>query len=202
MSRDLWSGAGRSKSRGTLERVRSSRLESRGAKISRSPRPYYWVEVEKSLETRWRESDEKADADAGAIDEVIEESRISIEASVGDGITDEDYQDRVRSGIAAWKRLVNEVGFDLTGVFRRRELVPFVMIPRHVSGHYGKPDPLSLMARLQQAQEAFVYGVPLGALAIMRSILEIILRKHYQLGDGKLVKLIETDLRQCAKPSY
>jgi hypothetical protein len=48
------------------------------------------------------------------------------------------------------------------------------------------------MARLQQAQEAFVYGVPLGALAIMRSILEIILRKHYQLGDGKLGKLVET----------
>jgi hypothetical protein len=91
-----------------------------------------------------------------------------------------------------WRRLVNEVGFDLAGVFRRRQLVPFVMIPRHVSGHYGKADPLSLMARLQQAQEAFVYGVPLGALAIMRSILEIILRKHYQLGDGKLNKLIET----------
>jgi hypothetical protein len=34
--------------------------------------------------------------------------------------------------------------------------------------------------------------VPLGALAITRSILEIILRKHYQLGDGKLVNLIET----------
>ncbi len=157
-----------------------------------SPWEYYWGGVEKSLETRWRESDEEASADAYAIDEVIEEARISIKASVGDGTTDEEYQERVRSGIAAWRRLVNEVGFDLAGVFRRRQLVPFVMIPRHVSGHYGKADPLSLMARLQQAHEAFVYGVPLGALAIMRSILEIILRKHYQLGDGTLNKLIET----------
>jgi hypothetical protein len=66
------------------------------------------------------------------------------------------------------------------------------MIPRHVSGHYDASDPLSLTARLQEAQEAFVYGVPIGALAIMRSILEIILREHYGLGDGRLVNLIRT----------
>jgi hypothetical protein len=97
-----------------------------------------------------------------------------------------------RNGIAAWRRFINDIGFGLHGVLRRRALAPFVIIPRHVSGHYGASDHYSLMARLQQAQEAFVYGVPLGALAIMRSILEIILRKHYRLGDGKLVKLIET----------
>jgi hypothetical protein len=47
------------------------------------------------------------------------------------------------------------------------------------SSHYGASDPLSLMARLRQAQGAFVYGVPLAALALMRSILELLFKKHY-----------------------
>jgi hypothetical protein len=64
--------------------------------------------------------------------------------------------------------LTENVSFDLAGVFRRRRLAPFVMIPRHVSGRYGTSDPLSLMARLQQAQEAFVCGIPLAAFALMR----------------------------------
>lgn len=156
-------------------------VDWRGAeqRFRETPWEWYWAGVEKSLETRWRESDEIARAHASAIDQVIEEAKISIDASVGDGITEEYYQDRVLSGIDAWKRLVGEVGFDLAGVFRRRKLVPFVMIPRHVSGHYGGSDPLSLMARLQQAQEAFVYGVPLAAFALMRVVLDLVLTNHY-----------------------
>ena len=72
---------------------------------------------------------------------------------------DQRYTREIRSGIEAWKELMDIAGFDLEGIFRRRALAPFVMIPRHVSGHYDASDPLSLMARLQQAQEAFVYGV-------------------------------------------
>ncbi len=44
---------------------------------------------------------------------------------------------------------------------------------------------------MQQAQEAFIDGLHFAALAMMRSILEVILRTHYHLGDGKLVKLVE-----------
>ncbi len=157
-----------------------------------SPWAYYWAGAEKSFETRWRESDDTARTNASAIDQAIEEARISIEASVGDGITDEDYQDRVRSGIDAWNRLVEEVGFDLAGVFRRRILVPFVMIPRHVSGHYDGSDPLSLMARLRQAQEAFVYGIPLAAFALMRVVLDLVLTNHYGSTGKDLYHKIES----------
>ena len=37
-----------------------------------------------SFETRWRENDDTARTNANAIDQAIEEARISIEASIGD----------------------------------------------------------------------------------------------------------------------
>ena len=82
--------------------------------------------------------------------------------------------------IATWRRLKEESGFDLSGIFRRRELVPFVLIPRHVSKSHGEAEKLSLLTHLQQARDAFVFGVPFAALALMRSILEATLTKHYR----------------------
>ena len=72
-------------------------------------------------------------------------------------------------------------------MFRRRKLVPFVLIPRHVSAHHGDAEKLSLLTHLQQAHEAFVFGVHFAALALMRSILEATLKTHYQ-APGKDLK--------------
>ena len=152
------------------------------------------------FERVWEWEQEEATSNAEAFQAIIELAEDEIEIQAKRRKWDSADVERARDGIHAWRGLVEGAEFDLAGVFRRRKLTPFVMIPRHVSGHYGTSDPLSLMARLQQAQEAFVYGVPLGALAIMRSILEIILKKHYQLGDGKLVKLIETAAAQGLFP--
>ncbi len=162
---------------------------------------WFWDEAEKSFETRWRRSDDLAHSNANAIELAIEEARISIEFTVGDGLTDEGYQEVVRSGIQAWNSLAKEVGFDLAGVFRRRKLVPFVMIPRHVSNVYGATDSLSLMARLQQAHEAFIYGVPLAAFALMRVILELLLRDHYGAIGKDLFCLIENAKERGLIPS-
>jgi hypothetical protein len=48
-----------------------------------------------------------------------------------------------------------------------------------VSAKHGSGEKLSLFTHLQQAHEAFVFGVPFAALALMRSILELVLREHY-----------------------
>ena len=50
--------------------------------------------------------------------------------------------------------------------------VPLVLIPRHVSKSHGEAEKLSLLTHLQQARDAFVFGVPFAALALMRSILK------------------------------
>jgi hypothetical protein len=92
---------------------------------------------------------------------------------------DEDFRKSVEDGMAAWQRLKHDAGFDLKGVFRRRELVPFVLVPRHVAAKHGRAQALSMLKNLQQAHDAFVFGAPFAALALMRSILEAVLRDHY-----------------------
>ena len=78
-----------------------------------------------------------------------------------------------------WKSLKDEAGFDLRGVLRRRALVPFVLFPRHVAAHHNQAEKLSIYENLRQAHEAFVFGAPSAALALMRSTMEVVLRDHY-----------------------
>ncbi len=126
----------------------------------------------------WDTADEDARDQAKAIEGAID--------FANDQATD-DYRDfpdgfreSIEDGTTAWHRLAKETGFDLRGIFRRRELVPFVLIPRHVSQHHGEAEKLSLLTHLQQAHDAFVFGVHFAALALMRSIMETTLKTHYQ----------------------
>jgi hypothetical protein len=106
------------------------------------------------------------------------------------GLADNEPLPPIESVKEIWRRLKDEVGFDLRGVFRRRELVPFVLFPRHVAAHHGQPDTLSIYEKLRQAHEAFVFGAPFAALALMRSIMEIVLRDHYGAHGANLCERI------------
>ena len=90
----------------------------------------------------------------------------------------EEFEAHAQSGLDEWSRLTRSMKFDLEGVFRRRELVPFVLIPRHVSDAYGN-EILSLFSRLRDAHEAFIYGAFLASLALLRAILETVIVQHY-----------------------
>jgi hypothetical protein len=64
--------------------------------------------------------------------------------------------------------------------------VPFVLFPRHVAAHHGQTEKLSIYENLRQAHDAFVFGAPSAALALMRSIMEVVLRDHYGANDDDL----------------
>jgi hypothetical protein len=56
-------------------------------------------------------------------------SRVALDFALDHGTQDwRDFPERLREGIedgmAAWERLKRDAGFDLRGVFRRRELAP------------------------------------------------------------------------------
>lgn len=102
----------------------------------------------------------------------------------------EGFVEDIESGIAAWERLTGEADIDVEGIIRRRRLVPFVLIPRHVSRHHGSAEKFSLFTHLQQAQEAFVYGIPFASIALLRSILEVTLRDHYHATGSNLEEYI------------
>lgn len=132
---------------------------------------------------RWENADEDAKDKAGGIHWAIE--------FAGDQIGQEErwidqpeFSERIQEGIAAWDRLIDETGFDLQEIFRRRELVPFVLIPRQISNNLGNSEKLSMLKNLEQAHHAFVFGANYAALALMRSVMEAVLRDHYRV-EGK-----------------
>lgn len=128
---------------------------------------------------RWSRSDDDAKEQECGIESAIEFAQYNIDQE--DRWTDQpEFVERIQEGVGAWERLKQETGFDLRGVFRRRALVPFVLVPRQVANMHGSAETLSMLQNLQQAHDAFVYGAPYAALTLMRSILEAVLRDHYR----------------------
>lgn len=98
-------------------------------------------------------------------------------------------------GFDAWDKL-KSIGLEPVGVFWRRKAVPFILVPPHVSSHYGQ-DRASLYRRLHQAGQAFIFGAPLAALGLQRAVLEEVLKRHWNLDEftvrnASLEGLIET----------
>jgi hypothetical protein len=160
------------------------------------------IENKSKADFLWETADDDAKDQAKAIEGAID--------FANDQATDDwrdfpgGFRESIEEGTSAWNRLAKETGFDLRGIFRRRELVPFVLIPRHVSQHHGEAEQLSLLTHLQQAHDAFVFGVPFAALALMRSILESTLKAHYHANGNDLAELIDNcrDLpRDVLKPA-
>ena len=101
----------------------------------------------------------------------------------------EDWIHDIENGLELWKLLPAQVGLDVRGVFRRRELVPFVMIPRKIANANGKR--LRLLNNLREAQSAFVYGLDSASLALMRATLEATLTSgHFKIFGNDLEEKI------------
>ncbi len=122
-----------------------------------------------------------------------------IEFSQDDDVDSVPIEQVVKWARADWKSLKDEAGFDLRGVFRRRALVPFVLFPRHVAAHHGQAEKLPIYENLRQAHEAFVFGTPFAALALMRSIMEVVLRDHYRANGNDLSERISNSKKLLPK---
>ena len=143
------------------------------------------------IDLQWDNADDDAREQANAILWAIEfaQEQIGQDHRWGD---QPDFVVGIQDGIDAWARMTEETGFDLRGVFRRRELVPFVLVPRQVSNKQGSADKLSMLRNLQQAHDAFVFGASFAALALMRSVMEVALRDHYGAAGKSLEQLIRS----------
>ena len=92
---------------------------------------------------------------AGGIEEAIEFAQINADQK-NRWIEDDELEfiERIQDGIAAWDRLKQETGFDLRGVFRRRALVPFVLVPRKVAAKQGSAETLSMLTAFSTESES------------------------------------------------
>lgn len=127
----------------------------------------------------WENANSEAKTQASCIDAAIDFAQTNADQE-DRWIDNPDYISEIQDGIAAWERLSKDTGFDLQGVFRRRALVPFVLVPRQIAAKHGSAETLSMLRNLQQAHDAFVFGATYAALALMRSIMEAVLRDHYR----------------------
>jgi hypothetical protein len=135
---------------------------------------------------QWENADDDAAEQARAINGAID---FACDQATQDGRKfPEGLRESIEDGEAAWTGLKRDAGFDLRGVFRRRELVPFVLVPRHVHAKHGSAEALR---NLQQAHDAFVFGAPLAGLALMRSTMEALLRDHYRAEGRNLSERID-----------
>lgn len=132
---------------------------------------------------QWDNANDEASEQAGAIEEAIDFAQFNADQEHR-WIDQPDFIERMQDGIAAWERLRQDTGFDLHGVLRRRALVPFVLVPRQIAAKHGSAETLSMLKHLQHAHDAFVFGATYAALALMRSIMEAVLRDHYR-AEGK-----------------
>jgi len=141
--------------------------------------------VSTAAERQWEASDKQARDEASGIEEVFDFVRFNVEGGFWDRFGSSAVED-LEDGLAGWDGFKHQTGFDLRGVFRRRALIPFILVPTDVAARYGSGHKLSMFAILQQAHDAFVYGAMYAALALMRSILEEILRVNYEAKGSNL----------------
>lgn len=142
-----------------------------------------------SRQAQWRVADVVATDQAKAIEIAL--TFAEEQADFGYSDFPEGFPEQIKDAMESWRRLTQQAGLDLRGAFRRRELVPFVLIPRHVSSHHGSGEPVSLLTHLQQAHDAFVFGFHHAALALMRAVLELCLIRHYGAKGNDLEETID-----------
>lgn len=128
------------------------------------------------IDIQWKSADQAA----GEAQSGFEAALSFAEERVEDpDFPNEDFALTVETGLSAWRAMTTNGALNLRGILRRRTLVPFVLVPRHVADKHGHSSRLSLFTQLQSAQEAFVFGVQHAALALMRALMETTLKAHY-----------------------
>lgn len=100
----------------------------------------------------------------------------------------------------SWDRLIEVVGLDLQGAFWRRNAIPHTLFPSHVSKRYGS-EKSSIYRRLHDAARAFTFGAYLAALAMQRSVMEQLLKRHWNAERGDPANANFVDQSQSSRAS-
>ena len=85
----------------------------------------------------WADREAQGEGEAVGIGDALEFARHYAEDENRWLASEEKFIQGINDGIAAWERLREDTGFDLRGVFRRRALIPFVLVPRGVAARHG-----------------------------------------------------------------
>ncbi len=82
-------------------------------------------------------------------------------------------------------------GLDLFAARTRLAVRPDILVPEHISKKLNNQEQFALYELLQQALNAFVFGSPAAAIALLRSVVELVLSEHYGSRGRDLQELID-----------
>jgi hypothetical protein len=152
-----------------------------------------YAKSDRNDDVAWDSEDERAENLCKAINSAIVFSESLACYLEDDKIIRQEVVDREDEGLLDEIDLANEgcetlrglddiYGVDLKGIFRRKRLSPLVLIPTKAS--YGSLSPfhLTMYSALQQAQQAFLFGIYFASISMLRSTVEVILRDYYKVG--------------------
>ena len=136
--------------------------------------------MSKTREERWSQCDAAAAT-------AVEDMQTAIDFA-GNQIGQEDRWDEdqqgwvgeIDTGIGHWNALTTRIGLDFRGILRRRDLVPFVLVPRKIANQQGSKERTALLRNLKEAQDAFVRGTLLASVVLLRATLEVVLKEHFK----------------------
>lgn len=95
------------------------------------------------------------------------------------GADDPHLAERLRTGLDAWEWFTETVGIDLAAIERRWKTLPRTLIPSRVDPGSDAGAQQGLMALLDDATRAYVFGLPAAAIAMCRAVCERVLREFY-----------------------
>ena len=83
------------------------------------------------------------------------------------------------SADAAFRWLTKTVGLNLHEIECRWKAFPVIVVPQHVSDQHGLEEPRRLYGQLTQIRLAYMIGADLAAIALCRSVTELLIRYYY-----------------------
>lgn len=91
----------------------------------------------------------------------------------------------------AWDTLQIACRLDVQEALWKRRSLPFTLIPQHISRQHSTTS-TALYRLIDQAARSYIFGAPLACLALQRSIIEQVLRRHFQGRGPKLADVIQS----------
>jgi len=113
-----------------------------------------------------------------------------------------DHTEDLRTGLDAWEWFTETVGIDLAKIEERWRKLPRALIPSHMEGDAGGSGHDGLVALLDDATKAYVFGLPAAAVAMCRAVCERVLKEFYFGDDHKEEKPGLTKLVILAQKKY
>ncbi|MER8486282.1 hypothetical protein [Mesorhizobium sp. M1322] len=90
-----------------------------------------------------------------------------------------DVEEGLREGVIAYEWFTHVVGIDLAKIEERWDTLPKTLVPSHMEGAVPEGVPGALIALLDDATKAYVFGLPAAAIAMCRAVVERVLKEFY-----------------------